>query len=680
MNSTNRGWSRRDILWLAGFVVLTIAATWPVITNMRGVMFGFPGDTFDHVWMNWWYAQAWDSGVGWRHTDLIDAPVGKDFSELAMQPTWRWTGIALTKMGGEIFAFNFLVLATFFLSGAMMFYLARHVGAGRWAAFIAGAAYMLCPYHVWHSYQHLTLAAIQWMPLYALMLFRLRERPTVLRGVACGLVFALVMLENYWYGGFMLLVTALFVIVSLIWKARERARFSWRGILCAVVAVAVGAGAVAPWVVPIARHSLEGKEPLWPAMLIYQRTAEDAAAFAASPVDYVRPASNHAVWGNAFEGPQFAQEKTIYVGLVVFVMAVAGIASAGRGKALFPAVFLAAVVVVAFNMSLAPFAALGHSVAPMFRAYARLGVLVEMSLCALMAMGLNAIAMKARWGNVALVGIFALALLDFAYVPTKSVTDASKTPEVYEWLAKQPGDFIVTEIPTARFTNYDRFFQRVHHKRVLSNDRLDQVADLKSVAPVMFGLTTDRRELFRRYAARLAGYGVKYVIVHPRDPFQYNPVLQSFVEKGTDATFMWTAEEVERWARETGAMREVERFDDAVVYEVIAYPMKILIGSPDGRTLIIGPEESEGGREWFAFEILVQPGATRAVTAKIVFECNDWLEEFPGLTREGSSYLLSIPINEIETIVTLRPKFLAGLAPPPPMRVKIISFAIIRGE
>jgi hypothetical protein len=659
---------------------------------MSGAIFGFPGDSFDHIWMNWWYAYSRDHHLNWEQTSFIDAPVGKDFSQLAMQPTWRWSGLALAKIGGEIFAFNFLMLASFFLSGVTMYFLARHIGAARGAAFIAGAAYMLCPYHIWHSYQHLSLAAIQWMPLYVLTLLWLRERATVPRAVLCGAVFALVTLENYWYGGFMLLVTVLFMLISLLWKAKEEERFTLREVLCALLAVVVGAAAVAPWVAPIAARSLAGKEPLWPAMQVYQRSEEDAAALAASPADYARPASNHPLWSRTIAPPRFAQEKTLYIGIVVLALALVGLAGAARrgNRPLFAGIFFAFVVVVAFNISLAPFAAWSHSLAPMFRAYARLGVLVEMSLCALAALGISAIAARRTWGNVALIGIFILVVADFAYLPAKSVTDVSKTPEVYRWLAAQDGDFIVTEFPTPRFTNYDRFFQRIDHKRVLSNDRLDQIADLQTFAQLrqtqgIFGGEAEERGLFRHLAARLAGYGVKYVIVHLRDPFPYNPVLRSFVDKGTDVTFQWTPEQIAKWSE--GVFEEAARFDDAVVYRVIAKPVKILMAATDGRTLIIGgPEVSrQAGTDLMTFDILWQGGRGEAATAEIVLETEASLFG-DRLRGEGTRYVLTVPLRDVETLADI-----TGVDNLPPEReaspratytpsiVKIVSFRIITG-
>jgi hypothetical protein len=256
----------------------------------------------------------------------------------------------------------------------------------------------------------------------------------------------------------------------------------------------------------------------------------------------------------------------------------------------------------------------------------------------------------------------------------------SKAPAVYTWLAEQPGDFIVTEIPTSRFTNYDRFFQRIDHKRVLSNDRLDQIADLQNLAELrqtrrMFG-GGDETALFWRFASRLAGYGVKYVIVWLHDPFPRNPVLHSFVEKGTDVTMMWTPEEIARWSQETGAFREVKRFDDAVVYEVAAKPMKILIAAPDGRTLIIGGDEATIILGPFTFDILVQPGASDTITATIVFESNYPVQEMPGLTGDEKRYVLSAPIHDIETIIQLsRPGH--RVSPTSELwKIRIISFTI----
>ncbi len=672
---------RRDILALLGFLLLTVVATWPVVINMSGVVFGYPGDTFDHIWMNWWHEYAGDSNLDWRGCPLIDAPVGKDFSQLAIQPTWRWTGLALTTVGGEVFAFNFLLLASFFLSGATMYFLVRHFGTSRMAAFIAGVAFMLCPYHVWHSCQHLTLAAIQWMPLYVLALLRLRERPTLLRAVMCGAAFALVMLENFWYGGFMVLVTLLFLIVSVAWKLKERERPALREILCGLVALLVGIGIVLPWVLPIARRSVEGKEPLWPAMPVYRRSAGDVAALAASPLDYVRPASNHPAWGGALPAPQFVHEKTIYVGGGVLLLAAAGFVAwlSGDSRKSFVALFFGVLCATAFALSLEHLARPAHAIVPIFRAYARLGVLTVMSLCVLAGLGCNAIAKKTRWAFV-LLPVLALVLLDFAYVPSKHVTDVSKVPEVYRWLAGQDGDFIVTEIPTSRFTNYDRFFQRIHGKRLLSNDRLDQAADLKEhfdieEARALFGDSfADRKgsALFRRYVRRLAGYGVKYVIVHTHDPFPPNPVLQSFVSKGSDMTFLWTPEQIAHWS--PGLLEEVRRFDDAIVYRVVAPPVKILIAAPDGRTLIIGGREVAPHAGQIVFDILLWPGSEKKVEAEIILESNALLKG-AGVSKEGLRYRLIAPLEDIETLV---PVVVAGGAgdSPVPFRIRIAGFTV----
>lgn len=672
-DGTTGGLHRRDAIALLSFLLLACAATWPVITDMSGMMFGFPGDTFDHVWMNRWHRYAWDNGLDWRRTNLIDAPVGKDFSQLAMQPTWRWSGLALAFIGGEIFAFNFLALASFFLSGAAMYFLARHVGAGRMAAFVAGTAYMLCPYHVWHSVQHLTLAAIQWMPLYALALLRLRERPTLLRGALCGAAFALVMLENFWYGGFMLIATALFLLVSLAWKLKAREGFTAREMLGAAAAILVGAGIITPWVLPIARRSVEGAEPLWPAMQVYRRGAEDAAMLAASPLDYMRPSSNHPLWGGAFLAPRFVHEKTIYVGGVLFVLGITGLFAARKNpRTAFAAAFFAVLALTAFLLSLWPVTQVEHAVVPMFRAYARLGVLAVMSLCVLAALGCDAIARKMRGGSVALIAVLAMVVADFAYIPWKNVTDVSRVPEEYRWLAEQEGDFIVTEIPTPRFTNYDRFYQRIHGKRLLSNDRLDQAADLRehfrienSRAP--FGgayADAKERELFHRYVRRLAGYGVKYVIVHLRDPFPENPVLRSFVGKESDVTMQWTPPQIAEWSQ--GLLEEVKRFDDAVAYRVVAPPVKILVCAADGRTLIIGGAEARSDSGEVVFDILLRAGG--AARAEIELESDTPLE---GVRREGSGYLLAVPLEGIETVAIVRSETGAE-----PIRLKIRAFRV----
>jgi hypothetical protein len=465
----------------------------------------------------------------------------------------------------------------------------------------------------------------------------------------CGAGYALVTLENFWYGGFMLLATAIFVAVSVLWKIRLRERFTARGVMAAVFAMLVGAAIITPWVLPLVRGCSEGKEPIWPEMRVYARGVEDVVKLAARPIDYVRPSSMQPIWGEKFGSTEFVHERTIYVGAVLVVLAILGIFVRRKG---FATAFFCALALAAFLISLEPVARHLHILAPPFRGYARLGVLVVMSLCVLAALGCERIFGGRRGFLFPMV--LGLVLLDFAYLPWEAVTNVSRVPEVYKWLEGQDGDFIVAEIPTSRFTNYDRFYQRFHGKRVLSNDRLDQAADLSAQfdideSRVLLGgryAEEKERELFARHCRRLAGYGVKYLIVRLRDPFPGNPVLKSFVREDADMTMRWSAERIASWS--PGLLEEEKRFAAAVVYKVIAPPMKIIICA-GGESLVIGGEDVPANRGAAEFDILLRPGGGGCV-AEIKLASDTPLE---GLIRVGDFYLLPVPLEGIETRVII---------------------------
>ena len=181
---------RSEILVFSFFVLLAIVATYPLIFRMKSYLYGLGGDAFGAVWKFWWLKYARLNHISSGICTFIASPFGANFSP----PPRR---ILLSSFPNEIFAFNFFILVSFFLSAIIVYYLVYYFTKNKLASIVSGVIYTLCPYHFAHSVCHLPLANIQWMPLYALTLFKLDEEWSCKWAFLTALAFSLGFLFEY---------------------------------------------------------------------------------------------------------------------------------------------------------------------------------------------------------------------------------------------------------------------------------------------------------------------------------------------------------------------------------------------------------------------------------------------------------------------------------------------------
>src|SRR5688572_21983355 len=118
-----------------------------------------------------------------------------------LQPLTDLPGRALARLVGPVAAYNVLVLATFPLSAAAAYLLARRVIGSHLGAMVAGLAYAFLPFHVTQAAGHPHVAQTQWLPLYLLALWRCVDRPDLRRAALLLAAAAAVALSDF-YGGF----------------------------------------------------------------------------------------------------------------------------------------------------------------------------------------------------------------------------------------------------------------------------------------------------------------------------------------------------------------------------------------------------------------------------------------------------------------------------------------------
>ncbi|MBU2516115.1 MAG: hypothetical protein KKB57_00910, partial [Proteobacteria bacterium] len=164
------GWA----LALALFAVYAaLALLWlsPLSLNLAGHLYD-PGDSMINSW-----ALAWD----WRA--LTTAPLelfnanlfyparnSLAFTEHLLVPALLAAPV-LAASHNPILAHNLVLLLTFPLSGLGVYLLCRRLGAGFWAAALAGFFFAFCPYRTLQV-SRLQIEAVMWAPYALLFLHR----------------------------------------------------------------------------------------------------------------------------------------------------------------------------------------------------------------------------------------------------------------------------------------------------------------------------------------------------------------------------------------------------------------------------------------------------------------------------------------------------------------------------
>jgi len=411
---------------------ITIAIAWPVVTHPTQLVFG-------------------DEIVG-RHYDaytVMQQMAGGMSTGPYAQPLTDRAGALFARLMNPVAAYNLLVLLTFPLSAAAAYALARYLIDSHAGALIAGVAFMLAPFHVAQAAYHPHIAQTEWLPLYFLALFALVDRPSVWRAVGLAAASSALVLSND-YGGLIGAVTTPVALVSY-WWASPRASRSWRR-LAAAVATLTGIATLG--VVAILRVA--------PQLLAtpgrFAAPLDDVGWYSARWWAYLVPPVDHA-WLGAESTRLFARfnvtlgllENQLYLGWGLLTLSTIALATAMRrwrtvpeGR---PLVALAVTALAATFISIGPWsgtcqtgslapACLLYHVVPMFRSYARFGVVTSMVVAITAGSGSIALARQSAGGLVAAGALLTLAAFEYTPLPWRA-HDVLPTAG-HRWLASQP--------------------------------------------------------------------------------------------------------------------------------------------------------------------------------------------------------------------------------------------------
>ncbi|HEX9114661.1 MAG TPA: hypothetical protein VGA61_01220 [Anaerolineae bacterium] len=485
-----------------GYLALTLALTYPLLLNLATAI---PGDSFDgwqNYWNQWWIKTALiDRHSSPYFTDLLYAPTGVSLLFHTLNPFNGLLTMPVQLSWGPIPAYNAAVLFSFVAGGLGAYLLARQVlGRGRGsreAAFVAGAIFTFAPFHFAHLLGHLQLIALEWLPFYALYVWRLvvpALRPAARSAATfawrdallAGLFLVLIGLCDWYYVMYSLILT----VLALVWAGWHAVRQGREGALVRAFAGAALAGTVfllvlGPLVLPMMAEARQ--------LHFMVPDPNQSRLLSADLIAFVTPQEFHPLWGawarqRASVFTASRAEHQVFAGYSVLAMAGMGVwAATRRGRSRYPAgpiFFWPAAAVVFLVLGLGPVLHLGGrsdllpggkelplpyawlvSAVPFMnisRSVSRFDVMVMLALAVATAIGLQWL--LSRWRRGGFAAAIALALVVFEFWPAPFPFSPPDTPAWYVSLAHDPRPGAVLNLPM----NWDRpwylLYETVHRK------------------------------------------------------------------------------------------------------------------------------------------------------------------------------------------------------------------------
>jgi len=471
---------------------ITVAMAWPVLLAPGTMIFGHPL-VGSHA----------DPFVVMLQLSAATPTIGPYTQPLTDLPAWL-----LGRVLHPVAAWNLLILSSFPLAAGAAYALARYLFASHAGAVVAGLAFAFAPFHVAHAAYHAHVAQVHWLPLYLLALCAAIDRPTPRRLAALALAAAALTLSNFYAG----LVGAIITPVALagywwtsphtarhvahLWKpAAVLASTALAGVAAALIAVPQVFSATSPYTftpAEVARHSAR-----WWAYLLPPVDHPWLGGLATSVFRRHRDAASTLV------------EQQLFVGYTLIVLAavavIVAICSWWRRPADRTLLAIASIGLAAAVVSIGPAsgsctdnswapACRIHDWLPMFRAYARFGVVVQL------AVALAAAAAIARLGSsrraaLAAAAVVVLTMTEYGTLPPRAHEVLPSA--AHRWLADEPNAGAILDcLPRAGSSPFAGWLMR---RTVTSPPYPVASCDVPDLS------------------SRLAAAGYAFVLVDPRD-------------------------------------------------------------------------------------------------------------------------------------------------------------------
>lgn len=372
--------------------------------------------------------------------------------EIYSQPVTDVTGALLARVAGPVAAYNWLVLLSFPLSAAAAYLLARHLALSPVGAAVAAIAYAFSPFHLAHAAYHAQVAQTQWLPLYLLALWRCLDASTPVAVGFLAVSTVAVALSNF-YGGLIAAVITP-VAIAAYWLVRPRSDAGSTRRLAITVGSLLfiaGAGMAYAW---WAAHAVVVNRAAFafPRAALFPHSAKWWSYFV-PPVEHPLLGDlADRIWAaSGVREGMLEQQVSIGWGIVALglIAAFRWLARDRRPASLAQVPVIVAVAVTALACSLSPERRIGpftivrpsgllYGLVPMFRAYARFGVMVQLMAALLAGIGVDRLRHTGTWrGQIVCIALLVLTVGEYAVWPPALWRDVLPTT-AHRWIVRQP--------------------------------------------------------------------------------------------------------------------------------------------------------------------------------------------------------------------------------------------------
>lgn len=480
------------VLAVAGLIAVLI--TWPVATAFSTTVVGgsgAPSDTMGYWWDIWNNHRngldLWGAAVH----DQIGFPFGRPLvgSGNLLLGVFTIPAFIIASFASAAATLNTLVLAGIALTGASMYLLIRWLRLGIGIAAWAGVAFMLAPYEMFRAAGHAPLAHMEWAPLLLMAGIAWVARPTWRRALLLAGATLFGWLSNPYYGAMAGVVVVVILIVGAVVLIRRLG-----GVRNAAAPVGIAVGWLfATVAIPLGiliRASSGATEAV-------MRQEIELELYGARLWDYFIPPPgtwlSEGLVGPAGIDPAHSPggERTVFLGWVVVLLALAGITLAIRARqhlhrplgiaiaialpvAVVAGIFSLASPTRLWGLELAMPSSLIFEYLPYLRAWARFGAVVLAAVLIVAAIGLFLI-VRGRsklWGYSWIAAALVLTAAEMPLAPPigsgPPLVVEGRAPEdvpVWQWLRDNRQGEPVIETPAFTREDNDRVYlggQTVH--------------------------------------------------------------------------------------------------------------------------------------------------------------------------------------------------------------------------
>lgn len=507
--------SRRSAAQHLPALLIFIALTWvlahPIVAGLSTAEIpGWEGDNFYYVRSIWWLKHAlFDLGIAPFFDPTAYYPVGHSLARSELTAPNTVLALPITMTAGPTIAYNVIILFSFVATGFFGYLWVLKLTGSRLSGILAGTVIAFMPFRFAHAVGHLPQLATHWLvlSLYAFELFL--ERRTLRRAALLGFAVAFSALGSWYYGYALALILATYAVVRTwrdpVWKERGW----WTGI---AASSAVALLIMLPFLIEMLKLSNAGA---------LDRSLIEMQAWGLNVYDPLIPNLQHMVWGEQARQMFPVQtrlwvEKIHTLGYVALALALVGLWTWRKHS---PRIVWALAIawLVSYSIALGPFlkygdelvrvplprpiaefaasVAGGDSEAEVRRSFFEAGVPVPLPSAFLykfvpFTKSMRVMARFTVWTvfmTAALAGFGLLTLLTVArrhwgaaappliaslFVALVAFESWTKVPMVHVgprpvdlWLAQQPDDVVIVEMPVLQGIRPFQNYWATHHGR-----------------------------------------------------------------------------------------------------------------------------------------------------------------------------------------------------------------------